>query len=292
MMDPLTDVNLDDLVAAFGWEQHTLLRGLLRFVFQGAAAKFAAQMRTFDQAVGWSNLSEGARQSLKNFVKGVHVFGVENLLPAGPVLYLSNHPGMTDTLCLFAALQRPDLHIIALRRPFLQALPNISQSLIFLDDDPAERMGAVRRTSAHLRNGGAILTFPAGKIEPDPDVYSGARAALDDWLESAGVFMRFAPETKIVPVLVRNVLWDKAVRHPLTHLKREREERERLGASFQLLMQILFNVRPVTVTVQVAAPISLAEVGSADTSAIHSCVLKRMRSLVENPPLGEGTVLL
>jgi hypothetical protein len=199
---------------------------------------------------------------------------------------------MTDTLCLFAALRRLDLRIIALRRPFLQALPNISRHLIFLSDDPVDRMGAVRKASSHLRNGGAVLTFPAGEIEPDPDVYEGAYKSLDGWLDSAGIFIRFAPETKIVPILVRNVLWDKAVLHPLTRLRSGREERERLGASFQLLIQVLFDVAPVTVKVQVAPPIGLSEIGSTETAAIHAFVLARMRTLVQNPPIGEGVAVL
>jgi hypothetical protein len=288
MNSSLSDINLDDLVTAFGWQRQPVLRGFVRFVFRGAAGKFAAQMEAFDRQVGLKDLPEGARTTLPHYVKDVRVFGRENLLSSGPVLYLSNHPGMTDTLCLFAALRRPDLRIIALRRPFLQALPNVSRQLIFLSDDPGERMGAVRKASGHLRNGGAVLTFPAGEIEPDPDVYDGADESLGHWLDSAGVFMRFAPETKIVPVLVRNVLWDKAVRHPLTHLRPGRVERERLGASIQLLMQVLFNLAPVTVKVQAAPPISLDEIGSSETAAIHAFVLKRMRSLVQNPPVGAG----
>ena len=292
MNNSLTDINLDDLVAAFGWQHHPVLRGLLRFVFRGAAARFAAQMAAFDRQVGLAGLPEGARKTLHSLVKGVRVYGLENLLSSGPVLYLSNHPGMTDTLCLFAALHRPDLRIIALRRPFLQALPNISQHLIFLSDDPVERVGAVRKASSHLRNGGAVLTFPAGEIEPDPDVYEGAYKSLDGWLDSAGVFIRFAPETKIVPILVRNVLWDKVVHHPLTRLRSGREERERLGASFQLLMQVLFNIAPVTVKVQVAPPISLSEIGSTETAAIHAFVLARMRALLQSPPAGAGAAAL
>ena len=292
MNNSLTKINLDDLVTAFGWQGHAFPREFLRLAFRRPAAKFADQMQAFDGQVGLVGLPEGARKSSSGFVKNIQVFGEENLLHSGPVLYLSNHPGMTDTLCLFAALRRPDLRIIAFRRPFLQALPNISQHLIYVSDDPVDRMGAVRKASSHLLAGGALLTFPAGQIEPDPDVYPGAGESLGGWLDSAGVFIRFAPETRIVPVLVRNVLWDKAVRHPLTHLRSSREERERLGASFQLLLQIIFNFTPVTVRVQVAPPIGLDEVGSTDTAAIHAVVLERMRSLLQNPPLEQGVALL
>jgi hypothetical protein len=292
MTNSLTEINLDDLVIAFGWQDHAFPREFLRLAFRRAAAKFAERMLSFDLQVGQAGLPESARKSAYRFVRNIRVFGVENLLSSGPVLYLSNHPGMTDTLCLFTALGRPDLRIIALRRPFLQALPNISRQLIYVSDEATDRLGAVRKASHHLREGGALLTFPAGQIEPDPDVYEGAGESLSRWLDSAGVFVRFAPETQIVPILVRNVLWDKAVRHPLTHLRPSREGRERLGASFQLLLQILFNLTPVTVNLQVAPPISLGEVGSTGTAAIHAVVLERMRRLIQNPPLGAGVTLL
>jgi hypothetical protein len=288
MIHSLSDINLDDLVSAFGWEQRPFLRGFLRFVFRSAARKFASHIQAFDRQVGMKDLPQGARGALRRYVKDVRIYGQENLLSDGPVLYLSNHPGMTDTLSLFAALGRSDLRIIALRRPFLQALPNVSQQLIFLSDDPHERMGALRKASAHLRSGGAVLTFPAGEIEPDPEIYVGASESLDRWQDSAGVFIRLVPGTRIVPILVRNVLWDKAVRHPMTRLRSGRAQREQLGASLQLLMQTLFNITPVTVKVQVAAPIGLDEVGSTEPAAIHAIVLQRMRTLVMNPPIGAG----
>jgi hypothetical protein len=292
MNDALVRINLDDLVTALGWQKWPVLRAAARFLFQGAAEKFADQMLEFDRDVGQVGLSEAARRMLKGYVKNLHVFGLENLPAAGPALILSNHPGMTDTLCLFSALGRSDLLIIALRRPFLQALPNVSKHLIFLDDDPSKRIVAVRQAARHLRSGGALLTFPAGRIEPDPDVYSGAWESLANWLDSAGIFVRFAPDTKVVPVLVRSVLWDRAVRHPLTRLRSGKTEREQLGASLQLLAQILFKAAPVTVKLQAAPPLLTHGNGVEEHNAIHTSVLDRMRTLLLEPPIGEGTAVL
>jgi len=39
--------------------------------------------------------------------------------------------------------------------------------------------------AAYLRSGGAVLSFPAGRIEPDPDVWSGALQSLNTWVDSA-----------------------------------------------------------------------------------------------------------
>lgn len=288
----LTEINLDDLVAAFGWQKYRIPSNLLRRIFYAPAKKFAEQILDFDHVIGRENLPKAAQHSLYYFIRDLEIFGQEHLPKSGPVLFLSNHPGMTDTLCLFAAIGRPDLQIFALDRPFLQALPNMSRQLLYLSDDPDKRSNAVRRAATHLRNGGAMLTFPAGTIEPDPDVFRGAIEALATWTDSAGVFMRLAPETKIVPVLVRRVLWDKAVKHPLTYIRFKRKDREWLGTSLQLLSNLLFDTRPVTARVQFGQPISADDVDTRDMAAIHARVIERMRWLIENPPTTKGLSVL
>jgi hypothetical protein len=285
-LNALTDINLDDLVASFGWEDRTRLAWILRAMFIGPARKFARQTLDFDDAIRRIGLVDAARQTLRYYVRDVRIFSAP--LPAGPILALSNHPGMVDTLALFSALNRRDLKIIAIERPFLRALPNISDRLYYVNDDPSRRMTLIRQVSAHLHAGGAALTFPAGEIEPDPNVYPGAVDALQDWTDSVGFFVRITPETAILPVLVRGVLWDKTARHPLTHLKKGREERERLAAALQLLAHVVLNKKPLDVTVQVGKPITVAELGSRNTQVIHQAVLGEMKRLIQNPPEGPG----
>src|SRR5262245_51319230 len=141
----LTEINLDDLVTAFGWEKQLFLASILHKTFAGPAKRFAEQILNFDTDVGQSNLAEASRQLMrKHYVKDVRVHGREHVPPTGPVLFLANHPGMTDTISLFAAINRPDLKIIALHRPFLASLPNTTKQLFFIDDDPAKRLNAIR----------------------------------------------------------------------------------------------------------------------------------------------------
>ena len=97
-----------------------------------------------------------------------------------------------------------------------------------------------------------------------------------------------APETAILPVLVRGVIWDKTAHHPLIRLKRDRMGREKLAAAFQLLAHVQFNAKPVTVTVQIGKPITIQKLGTKETSVIHQAVLAEMKRLIENPPEGEG----
>lgn len=292
-LDTLTEINLDDLVASFGWQDRPLLASALRRIFAKPARTFAEQMAKFDQSVGASSLAEASWRIMRTkYVRDVRAYGREHIPPSGPALFLSNHPGMADTISLFAAINRPDLKIIALHRPFLETLANTNKQLFFINDDPAKRMNAVRQVSAHLKQGGSVLTFPAGEIEPDPLVYPGALESLDQWTDSAGVFVRFARDVKIVPVLVSGVIWERAARHWLPRLKRARVEREKLAAALQLLAMVMRNVRPTVVYIHFAEPLTLEEVGSTDTKAIHQVVIERMRGLIQNRRNGDGVSVL
>lgn len=288
-LETLTQINLDDLVSSFGWEKYPLPASALRRIFAKPARMFAEQMVSFDNTVGESNLAEASRRLMRtNYVRDVRVHGRERLPASGPVLFLSNHPGMADTISLFAAINRPDLKIIAIQRPFLESLANTTKRLFFIDDDPAKRMSAVRQVTSHLKSGGSALTFPAGEIEPDPDVYDGALDSLDKWTDSAGVFMRFSPTVKIVPVLVSGVIWERTARHPLTRLKRARMEREKLAAALQLLAMVTRNEKPTTVHVHFAKPLTLDEIGSTEMQAIHQSVIQRMKELIRSGRNGDG----
>ena len=290
-VETLTQINLDDLISSFGWQNQPFLAGLLRRTFTSPPQTFARQMVEFDLAISTHGLVEASRCTIRNYVDDIRVFG-RNRIPASAFLALSNHPGMTDTLSLFIALNRPDLTIIALNRPFLNALPNMSKQLAYVTDDSASRIRMIRQISQHLRSGGAALTFPAGHIEPDPDVHKGADDSLCSWTDSVGVFLRMAPEAAVLPILVRGVVRKKTANHPLTHLKRARAEREKLTAALQLLAHVVLKKKDVHVRVQIGNPIYAQDLGTTETKVIHQAVLAQMRQLIEHPPAGEGERLL
>lgn len=281
--EALTQINLDDLVSSFGWQDHRVLAVFLRFIFRKPAEIFARHIIDYDNVTGLHGIHEGGRDLLNRYVKELRVFGADRI-PDSAFLALSNHPGMTDTLALFAALKRKDLHIIALDRPFLNALPHTTKQLFYVYEDAAKRMALVRQVSSHLRNGGALLTFPAGHIEPDLEVYEGASESLQDWTDSVGVFIRMAPEAAILPVFVRGVVAKKYANHWLLKIKKTREEKEKLATALQLLGMIIFNEKPVTVSVQIGNPIYAKELGTTETNVIHQAVLEEMKNLIKNPP--------
>lgn len=257
-MDPRTrtllDVNIDDLLEAFGWQDTPLVHGLVRRLARMPALRFAREMTAFDDAVEASGVAAAARAMLAGYTRAVRARNLQCIPATGPVLLLSNHPGMTDTLALFSSIPRADLLALAAERPFLQALPAARRSLVFLSEDRARRFAAMRRAIDHLRAGGALLTFPAGEIEPDPAVLPGAEQALERWSGSSINFLRFVPDLTVVPIIVSGVLTPRTQRSPLTLLRRQRADREKLAAALQVLVHALFpSAWRVSVTVDVVA---------------------------------------
>lgn len=283
----LTQINLDDFVAALGLSQRPRLARIARLVMRAPAAGFAGKIVEFDDVTGLRGLPEGARHIERQFTLDVRVHNRE-LLPKGSFLALSNHPGLTDTVALFAALDRQDLMTIALDRPFLVNLVNVSKHIFYLRDVPQERLRVVREAARGLRAGISVLTFPAGHIEPDPDVFPGAVDSLETWTKSAGAFVRLAPGTPVVPVCVRGVTWRAAARNPIVRRHRSAEAGQLLASALQLLWQLLSGSRLVTIHVQIGTPISASPGPELDGERLHRLVLAEMRDLIENAPRDPG----
>jgi hypothetical protein len=169
---------------------------------------------------------------------------------------------MLDAMALFTAIPRVDLRVLAIMRPLLRALPNIADHLYAVGATPATRTAAVRAAVRHLRAGGALLTFPAGRIEPDPISLDGAVASLNDWSTSVDLIVRLAGPVTVLPVIVGGVLTPAALSHPLTRLRRRPEDQRWLAAIIQLLRP---GLRRGLVRVELGQPIvaSGAPVGAA-----------------------------
>jgi 1-acyl-sn-glycerol-3-phosphate acyltransferase len=255
-LETLIQINTDDMLGAFGLKEWRRGRGLLELLCRRPARRFAEQILYYDQLVGQQGLSVGASWVLQTFRNRLTVRGAEHLPAQGAVLIVSNHPGLTDTVALFTTIARRDLQTIAADRPFLRALPNTSRHLIYVDGSASHNLPTVRAASRHLQQGGALLTFPAGKIEPDPAVLPGAVAALADWSASIALFTRLAPATTVIPVLVSGVLSPRAQQHPLRYLRRTRKDREWLAAMLQLIVPAY---QPVDVNVTFAPPLQSAQ---------------------------------
>ena len=275
LVEVLTDLNVDDLLDAAGllrWRRTPLCR-LLR----PAAGRFARTACEFDHRVGTQGLAQGSEWLVRQMTSGLVTTGAEHVPPEGPVVILSNHPGMTDTVALFTSLAaRADLRVIASDRPFLRALPNVARQLIFLPAEEAGHAIAMRIAARHLQAGGALLTFPAGDIEPDPGAFGPQRAtdSLSRWTGSYSLFARLVPATRFVPALVSHVVSAATQRHPLTLLRRTARDREKLAAALQVALpryrELMARVR--------FGPSVIA--GPGTTEALGPAITTRMRQLI------------
>ncbi len=277
--DPLTDINLDDLLDALGLLS---LRGALpRVLLRPAVQRFTRIVRAFDDRVGATGLAAASAWVLGRLAGGLQVAGRSHIPARGPLLVLANHPGMTDTAALFASLpMRPDLRVIARDRPFLRALPHASASLLLVADaDDASRARVLYAGLKHLRRGGALLTFPAGEIEPDPAAAGtwSAVDALQAWSGSFTVFARAAPETCIVTAIVSQVVSPQALRHPLTRLRRDAADREKLAAAMQILWPP-YQAMPARVAF--SAPLAAH---AHDPAELRQTILALASALIANP---------
>lgn len=280
-LNTLIQVNIQDFLTSFGLENLRWGRVALEALCYLPARRFALQMAEFDRKVGEEGLLQASRTALGGFVSRLEVVGQEHIPANGPLLVLSNHPGMSDTLALFASLARPDLRIVAAERPFLNALTNVSRQLIYVPEEAGRRMGVVRNVVSHLRRGGAVLTFPAGEIEPDPACMPGAVESLGSWSESIAVFARLAPETSIVVAIVSGVIWPRSLTHPLTYLRKAQKERERIAASLQILAQMLRPSLRLPVRVAFGPALRLDALGQGDSAALMAAVTGQARQLMD-----------
>ncbi|MFN0072509.1 MAG: 1-acyl-sn-glycerol-3-phosphate acyltransferase, partial [Chloroflexota bacterium] len=270
----LARVNAESVVDALGLSHVKPVRRLLVTLLQMQTRPFAQTLAAFDFEVGRSGLRAGSAWLLDRFIGRLELRGQEHIPAVGPVLLLANHPGLSDTLALFASIPRDDLRVLAADKPFLRALPRTSERLIYLPDRPEQRLQSLRKVSTHVREGGAILTFPAGAIEPDPAIRLDASLSLDGWEESVHVLSRIARDVPMVPVIVRGVLSPRAQRHPLTWLRRRQTDREWLGATLQMLWR---GYQDVTVQVAIGPPVrSFAQGGALDPR----CLITAARQLM------------
>ena len=241
----LTAANSADLIRAFGLPANPVAGALL----WPPARRFARQVQHLDDLVAAGGLPAGARWALQTFTRSLTTVGRERVPADGPLLAVANHPGLTDAMALMLALEsRPDLKIVALDRPFLRAIAAMADRLLLVGDH--DRVALIHAARAHLAAGGALLTFPAGAIEPDPSIRS-ARTALADWSPSVRALSRGLPGLRVQPLAVGGVLSTTALAAPFVRRIVPTADREYAAATLQVLLR---RYRDTDTTVLVGEP--------------------------------------
>ncbi len=248
----LTGICAEDLLSAFGVDGSGRVQTVLKSLASVPARRLAREISTYDELVGRAGLPAAGSWMLGRMSREAIFRGAGEISREGPLLVAANHPGLTDAVALFAAIPREDLRVIAAERPFLAALPNTSRALIPVPPDAGGRSSAIRGAARHMRSGGAVLTFPGGRIEPDPAVMPGAAEALGAWHGSVDLFARLVPGLVVVPAVVSGVISRDALKNPITRIRGTPRDREWLAATLQVLVPAL---RDVTTRVEFGVPI-------------------------------------
>lgn len=227
-----------EFLCVLGIENRRILSRFARLLVHKPVDIFAQMAAEFDAAVGQQGLGATAEQYLEQIVAGFSIDGQDNIPLQGPVIIASNHPGSVDILLLLAGIHRKDVRIIASGAPFLKSLPNISPHLLFSTSNAGDRLQALRGALRHLLQGGCLVTFPTGLVDPDPAFMPEAPASFDRWHASLALLMKKIPACRLVPAVVSGVLEPKYYHHPLTRFFRDPIRRQKF-AEYWMVIQIL-----------------------------------------------------
>lgn len=259
----------------------------VRMMVWPAGRRLARLGLGFDRKVAEGGLAHAARWALPNFITKLDVRGGHAVPEQGPLLIASNHPGVADSLALSAHVPRPDLKIVAAAMPFLRHLPHTCRHLIFATTNTHERMGAMRHAIRHLRAGGALLIYPGGSVEPDPAIIPGAMAALSNWSASIGVLAKSVPQISVVTAIVSGVLSPRSIRNPLTRLRKEALDRQKLAEVLQVIRQLLIPIRlSVATNVAFEQTIQAGETALSDARAYANRIIDSARRLLHEQAVG------
>jgi hypothetical protein len=237
----LTDILINEMANALAISPTASANQMIRIIFR-KAARIAAEVGIgLDCAVAEGGISAGARWILPRFVKGYESRGAETIPASGPLIIASNHPASIDSLVISAHVNRTDYKVIVGDIPFFEHLPHVSEHAIYAPNinNIMGRMQVIRESIRHLNSGGAILTFPRGDIEADPDFMPDPEGEFNHWSRSLEIFMQRVPQLQVLVTIASGVISRSAMRHPITWLRKARSDRQRLAFLYQLARQML-----------------------------------------------------
>jgi len=261
-IETLTDTLLDEIVNAAGLRKTLAARRTFGLLFRRAADRLSAIGLAADRMIRTDGFPAACRWMMSHWVGNVTTRGAENIPPEGPLLVVSNHVGAYDILVAPSQLNRPDLKIISSDIKYLKNLPHACEHLIFLTDEPHDRMAATRAGIRQLKEGGSLLLFGSGRIDPDPALSAEAEKHLENWSPSIDLFLRMAPQAKVVLSIASGFLTSRWMNHPLTRLRRVDWEKRRIAEFGQVLQQLFFpGTIYVSPSVSFAPPITAEELG-------------------------------
>jgi len=231
---------IDEIGYALGVGRSGAARRMLDPLFRRPAERFGRIAARADTEVRFSGLSGSARKILPDFSLKVSARGEEWIPQNGPLLLASNHPGALDSLAILSCLPRDDTKVLLSDVGFTRAFTDARRYFIFVAPEAGCRIAALRASIDYLQSGGAVLIFPHGDVEPDPEMGPGASLSLKNWSRSVEIMLQRVPESWLQVAIVSGVLARKFVRNPIVKIRKDWARKQKLAEVIQLSWQVLF----------------------------------------------------
>ena len=229
-----------ELAGSIGFRDSPLANRIIWPLFRPVTDRLARVGLTFDRNVVQFGFSKAMSLTLEDFVTSVTARGTQEFPPAGPLLVVSNHPGTYDSLIVSSQLKRDNLRFISGDIPFLKSLPHAHEHFFCISEEENGRVIAVRKAIRYMKDGGAVMIYGFGHIEPDPAVYEDAETCIDQWSPSIDLFLKSVPEARLLLAIVSHVVSPKWRKSLLSRLRPDALDRRRLVEFGQVMWQLLF----------------------------------------------------
>ena len=215
-----------------------LFRSLINPLVHLPVNHFSRLIADFDSSVKEYGFVIASNQLLQKLTHEVVADGQELIPAEGPLIIASNHPGAYDGFAIISKLPRDDFRLMVSGIPFFENLPNASRNLIFVTHDTTDRMEVIRKSIHHLTNGGSLLIFPSGRLDPDPSIFPDAAEGLKRWSRSVNLFIDRVPDAKLVLTIASGVISKNYVNNPFIKLFKNDHEKRRMMEFLQVMNQM------------------------------------------------------
>lgn len=259
-IDALSHYLIDEIINAFGLKKTEGTYRLVDFLLKKITTRLATICILTDRKINTEGFPAATGWMASHWVREVCTRGTRSIPAKGPLLIVSNHVGAYDILVIPSQINRKDVKIIASGSPFFKKLPNASHHMIYVSDDPSNRMAAVRHGIAHLQEGGALLLFGTGLVDPDPALSPFAEAEIENWSASIELFLRQVPQALVIISIISGIVMLKWANSPITWLRRVDWQKRRIAEYGQVIDQLIFSRKPnISPSMTIATPVSVED---------------------------------
>jgi hypothetical protein len=284
--DDLTRFIIDEIIIALKQPAHGWVRKVIGPLLKLPARRFAVLMAEVDRRVALNGIVAAAQWLLTQIVTGLDARGTEHIPRTGPLLVAANHPGAYDIVALIASVGRNDIKIIASDVAFTRSLIATAPHLIYVNPDnrgAPDRMVAIRAGLRHLQDGGALLIYPTGIVDPDPDIAPGLEESIGTWSGSLEIFLRRAPQTCVAPAIVSSVLSRRYFNNPLVKIPKTAWEKRKLAEMIQISRQMIAN-KPIDLTPRITFGEAIAgdDLRDSEGHYLPAIITQARQTLIEH----------